>query len=302
MNERVGFGLPLWIGVCVVLFANAPEPPAAKPPTADELAAMQREADFVVREARAWQRDHGDRAWPRHLAHGQLAIVIDDVGREIHLLERFIALRYRLTFSVLPGSVYATGAQLRLQADRRRYREVLLHLPMEPKVAAKMFEGPNASESFLRVDDDGRSLRAKTLAALDAVPSAVGVNNHMGSRLTGERRAMDAVASALRERGVFWLDSRTHHQTVAVEAMQAAGMRALSRTVFLDNDLDRSAIRARLLEAAERSEQSPDLPVVAIGHPSAELLEVLRAELPRVFARQINIVPVSHLLRERDEN
>lgn len=293
MTTHAGIGLPLWIAAAVGLFWAAPRPPEPPREQPEDVAATERATGFVIRDTKAWQAEHGDRSLPWDEADGHLAIVIDDVGRELHVLEKLISLRYRLTFAILPGSVYATGAQLRLAADRRRYREALLHLPMEPLDGTQMHEGAEATESFLQTSDDAKTLREKTAAALERVPAAIGVNNHMGSKLTADREAMDAVMSELSERELFFLDSRTHASTQAIAAAEHAGVPAISRQVFLDNDLDREQMRAQLLEAARLSKLGP---TVAIGHPSADLYEVLLETLPALLDEGVSIEPLSHVL------
>jgi polysaccharide deacetylase 2 family uncharacterized protein YibQ len=72
-----------------------------------------------------------------------------------------------------------------------------------------MLEGQEPGETFLRVGDPPEAAARRARAALARVPGAVGVNNHMGSRLTAERAAMDALMPVLRARGLFFLDSRT---------------------------------------------------------------------------------------------
>ncbi|MCR9161514.1 MAG: divergent polysaccharide deacetylase family protein [Nannocystaceae bacterium] len=295
-DDKPGWGLPLWVAAAVVLFWIAPRPPQSPRQLPEDIAAMQRTTDFVVRDTRQWQRDHGDRSLPWSEADGHLAIVIDDVGRELHLLEKLLSLRYRLTFSVLPGAVYADGVQLRLAADRRRYREVMLHLPMEPSDPAAMAEGLESQETFLLTTDDAETIERKTRAALDEVPAAIAVNNHMGSKLTADRTAMDAVMSVLAQREVFFLDSRTHHDTQAVVAARAAGVPALSRQVFLDHEVSAEAIAAQLDEAARLSRLGP---TVAIGHPSAQMYEVLATKLPELLAQGVSVYPLSHVLEHQ---
>lgn len=292
-DQKPGWGLPLWIAAAVVLFWIAPRPPEAPRQLPEDVLAMQRAANFVVRDAQQWQRDHGDQSLPWAEADGHLAIVIDDVGRELHLFEKLLSLRYRLTFSVLPGSVYAAGTQLRLDADRRRYREVMLHLPMEPADGKAMREGDEAKETFLLRTDDAETIRRKTEAALEKVPAAVGINNHMGSGLTADRDAMDAVMEVLSDRQLFFLDSRTHHDTQGIAAASAAGVPALARQVFLDHDASAEAIAAQLDEAARLSKIGP---TVAIGHPSAEMYEVLAAKLPELLQQGVAVYPLSHVL------
>ena len=291
---RVPSSLILWIAAACVLFLIAPRPPEPPPMTLEERLAQQRAADFIVRDAQQWQARRGDLIVPWDEAEGHLAIVIDDVGRELHLLDKLLALRFRISFAVLPGSTYAAGAQLRLRDDRRRYREILLHLPMEPLDGAQMLEGAEARETFLLHTDDPHVLRAKLDAALQRVPAATGVNNHMGSSLTTNREAMDVVMAELRERGLYFVDSRTNADSQAGLAAAAAGVRTAAREVFLDNEVSEAAIEAQLLRAANLAREHP---VIAIGHPSAELHAVLERKLPELHEAGIGVYPVSRLLR-----
>ena len=245
-----------------------------------------------MRDAEQWREDTGDLTVPWDQARGHLAIVIDDTGRELELFEKLLDLRFELSFSVLPGSVYTDGVQQRLREDQRRPREILLHLPMEPLDPDAM-GGPDANEEFLLASDDPDQLQYKLDAALERVPEAVGINNHMGSRLTADREAMDALMPTLRERGMYFFDSRTTPKTVAATRAQAAGVPTISRKVFLDHEPGRDAIRTSLAEAVGYARQEP---TVVIAHPSLELVEVLREELPRLHAQGIGIYPLSRVI------
>ena len=288
-----GAGLVAWVlGACAAMWF-APRPPPPPPVTAAEQAAWARSAEQAVARAAAWQARFGDRTIPWDEATGHLAIVVDDVGRDLHLLDALLDLRERLTFSVLPGAPYAAGAQLRLLADDRRLREVWLHLPMEPERAELMGEGSEAAETFLLRDDDDAALAAKVRAALARVPAAVGVNNHMGSALSADPRAMAAVMGVLCPRGYAFLDSRTTAASVAARAARRAGCPVAERTVFLDADPAEPAIAAALERAVERAEQAP---TVAIVHPSPEAVRVLRTRLPGLAARGVGVYPLTELL------
>lgn len=290
---RPPWSLVAWLGLCVGLMAAAPLPPDPPPASDDEKVIRQREVDMVVRDTQRWQREHGDRTLPWDDAKGHLAIVIDDVGRELHLFEQLLALRYPLTFSILPGSVYAAGVQTRLRGDRRRYREIMLHLPMEPARTSMMFEGAEAGETFLRLGDDPATLRAAVEDALTRVPAAVGVNNHMGSALTRDAAAMREVMAVLAPRPLYFIDSRTIGDTQAEAMAQRAGVPSLRREVFLDHDPSAAAIEAALDDAAKLSR---DHPVVAIAHPSPEVVEVLQRRLPDLYARGVGVYPASRLV------
>lgn len=285
--------LVAWVALAGALFLLAEPPPEPPPAGPEDRAIRDRMAAWAVRDAEQWVEHEGDLELEWAQADGHLAIVIDDIGRELDMFEELLDLRFALTFSVLPGSVYATGVQQRLLVDDRRPRDILLHLPMEPLDPGAMRLDVEAGEIYLLASDDPAQLRAKTLAALDRVPHAVGVNNHMGSKLSANPRAMAAIMPALHERGVFFLDSRTIPTTVAADQAERAGLPTLSRHVFLDHDPAPKAIRAALEQAAERSRSEP---TVAIAHPSQALVEVLREELPALHARGVGVYPLSRLL------
>ncbi|HVI01905.1 MAG TPA: divergent polysaccharide deacetylase family protein [Enhygromyxa sp.] len=292
MLTRPTMLLLAWIVIACAAFLLVPPPP--EPPAVDpqDKAIRDRMATWAVRDAEQWTVEEGDLTLPWAEAEGHLAIVIDDVGRELELFEKLLDLRFALSFSVLPGSVYAVGVQQRLQADHRRPRDVLLHLPMEPVDPAAM-GGVEIGETFLLATDSPEQLRRKLDAALTRVPAAIGINNHMGSRLTTDAAAMAAIMPVLRERELFFLDSRTNPQTVAAREAEQAGVPTISRKVFLDHEPGREAIRAALREAAAHAREQP---TVAIAHPSIDLVEVLREELPRLHADKVVVYPLSRVL------
>jgi polysaccharide deacetylase 2 family uncharacterized protein YibQ len=284
------WSLALWCLTAALLLWLAPPPPPPPVTSAEDEAIFQRTVDQTVERTRRWQHERGDQTIEWDQARGHLAIVIDDVGSELHLFEQLHALRFPLTFSVLPGAVYAPGAQLRLRADRRRPREILLHLPCEPEDLAKMGDAAEPGERFLRAEDSPAQLQEALTAALQRVPGAVGVSNHPGSRLTASRAAMDALMPALRARGLYFLDS-PHSQ--ALSAAEEAEVPALGRDLVLDADPSPAAVLAQLERAAERAEQRP---VVVIAHPSPAVVETLREGLPRLHARGIGVYPLRELL------
>ena len=286
-------GLLAWIVLAAVLMWLAPDPPPVPIYTAEETAVWDRTMREAGENARAWQRDRGDQVLEWDRARGHLAIVIDDVGRELHLLDQLVALRHPLSFSVLPRSVYAMGVQLRLRADGRRYREVWLHLPMEPLEPDRMREGHESEEDFLLAADEDETLRLKIEDALARVPTAMGVNNHMGSRLTQDRRAMDVIMGELAGRNLRFLDSRTTADSVALTAARAHHVPSVARNVFLDHEPGPRAIEAALRQAAK---QALNEPTVAIAHPSPALVRVLQTTLPGLHEQGIGIFPLSEIV------
>jgi len=215
----------------------------------------------------------------------RIALVIDDLGRRVQDVADFAALDVPLSYGVLPFESHT--AQV-VRALRARGVEVLCHLPMEPRNGAN--PGPGALT--------GRMSRAEleqgTRWALAAVEGASGVNNHMGSSLSADRRSMRTILEVVRAERLFYLDSRTTADSVAYATAREMGIPAAERQVFLDGDVAPEAIRGqfrRLLEVARRNGSA-----IAIGHPHASTLEVLAGEIPLARRAGYEFVPVSYLV------
>ena len=214
--------------------------------------------------------------------------MIDDLGNDDAALARVAALPAAVAGAVLPGLARSRETANVLRAAGK---EVLLHLPMEP-VDPRARPGPGLVRTGMT-----RAQVAEVVAAdLDDVPGAEGVNNHMGSRASADRPTMDAVLSVLKQRGLYFLDSRTTAFTVAAEEAGRLGVPCRSRSVFLDDVADESAIRNQLERALgdARSEGA----AVAIGHPHPKTLAVLERELPRLGSRGVRLVRVSDLIAD----
>lgn len=220
----------------------------------------------------------------------RLALVIDDLGRDVAEVERLLALGVPISYAVLPFEPESERVALRL---REAGAEVLVHLPME--AAGGGDPGPGAVLERL----SPRRIAKRTETAVDAVPGATGVNNHMGSRITADEGAMGAILDVVARRGLFFLDSRTTAETRAFDWARERGLAAAKRDVFLDDDPAPEAVAAQFaawLDAARANGAA-----IAIGHPRAATLAVLERELPRARAAGFELVPVSFLL-ERSES
>ncbi|HEX3529549.1 MAG TPA: divergent polysaccharide deacetylase family protein [Thermoanaerobaculia bacterium] len=215
----------------------------------------------------------------------RVALVIDDLGRSTDDLIPLARLGVTITYAVLPFEENTPAVVEQLRSQRK---EILLHLPMQPK------HGENPGPGALRLGMTDGELRNRTLAALQAVPGAVGVNNHMGSGLSADARSMNAILQVLSARGLFFLDSRTGPDSVGYRTALALGVPAAERQVFLDSDPGIPAAQEqfrRLLEVARTRGAA-----VAIGHPHPDTLAMLAEEVPRAKAQGVDFVPVSYLL------
>jgi polysaccharide deacetylase 2 family uncharacterized protein YibQ len=162
---------------------------------------------------------------------------------------------------------------------------------MEPENYPAADPGPGA----ILVSMDTESIRQTVHTALNSVPFAVGVNNHMGSRATADLKTMTWVMQELSARKVAFIDSRTTPSTVAEEAARAQGVPVARRHVFLDNTRSEKAVRRQLDEAVYRCRLEGE--IIAIGHVDEVTIKVLAADLPGLADRGADLVKPSDLTR-----
>ena len=217
----------------------------------------------------------------------KLAIILDDFGNDREAEEAVFALHYPLTISVLPYHAHSTEIA---EEAQRRGLEVMLHLPMR----AIANETPEAHQ--LEAGMSGEEVARVLNGMLESVPTADGVNNHEGSLATTDAKLMGELMPLLKQRDLFFVDSRTTAATVAFEAAEHAGVRSGFRNVpFLDDVQDVGAIRKQL-ELAMRGAKEKGT-AIAIGHPHAETLRALKEVLPQAETEGVHLVYVSELVK-----
>lgn len=214
------------------------------------------------------------------------AIVIDDLGQNPAHLSRLADLGIPITLSVLPGLPHSRAIA---EKARRNSMEVFLHLPMEPVGFPEKQPGPGALLAEMTDEEISRLLQE----SFAAVPGVAGVNNHMGSLLTTDARAMNIVMKELKARNLLFLDSKTSPDSLAFETAYRHNLPAARRDIFLDAHDDeefiRGQVRELLLLAKERGN------AIGIGHPYRSTLKVLEEMRDEIVASGIEWVTVSSL-------
>ena len=119
-----------------------------------------------------------------------VAIIIDDMGFDYGMASKFLKLKSPFAFSVLPHSPFQKKIA---SSAHEQGREVLLHLPMEPIEYPETDPGEGALLSTMTPDQ----LIGQLKRNLNVVPFVVGVNNHMGSKLTQDAARMRQVFTVL---------------------------------------------------------------------------------------------------------
>lgn len=217
----------------------------------------------------------------------EVAIIIDDIGYSRKMARKIGDLDGALTFSVLPQSPY--NREIAAEAHGKGI-QIMLHLPMEPMEFPKVNPGPGALLVSMDVDDMIETLYDD----LADVPYVVGVNNHMGSRMTAISTRMYQIFTVLKKRDLFFIDSRTSAQSLCRPSARLLQITFGERDVFLDHNLEKETIRKQvraLIHTAERNGQA-----IGIGHPHTMTYDVLREELPEL-RKKVRLVHASDIVK-----
>lgn len=221
-----------------------------------------------------------------------IAIIIDDLGHDLHNGQRAIKLPGPVTYAILPHTKY--GRKLATAAHNKQ-KEILLHQPMqslgnEDPGPGKIIAGMPNLEIAITIKNN-----------LKTVPHAIGINNHMGSLLTQSPREMAAVMATIQEQGnLFFIDSLTTNKSIASDMAAMFEIPIISRNIFLDSDRNEKAINKQfdlLLQSARRQGSS-----LAIGHPYSQTLSVLEKRLPQLAQNGIQLIFLSELVKSKNQS
>ena len=214
----------------------------------------------------------------------RIAIIIDDLGYQFEAGMRALNLPGPISYAVLP--VTPSGTSLAYAAHAKG-KEVLLHLPLE-SVDRENQEEPGA----ITLDMSRDAFHEAFGVALASVPHAIGVSNHRGSLLTRHPGHMTWLMEEIAARdGMFFIDSFTTKESVALQIASESGIAATRRHVFLDNDRSPQALRKQFDRLTALARQKGI--AVAIGHPYPETMEFLERELRELDNSTIMLIPVS---------
>jgi polysaccharide deacetylase 2 family uncharacterized protein YibQ len=189
----------------------------------------------------------------------RIAIIIDDLGYRLDAGRRAVELPGPISFAVLPGTPGARSLAVRAF---ERGKEVLLHLPLQAMVSDR-----NEEPLSIRLD----------------------ITRHPGHMrwLMEEIQARD---------NLFFVDSFTTHESIAIKIADETGVDARKRDVFLDPDQHPETV-AREFERMKQLAVKRGS-VIVIGHPHSSTLDLLERELPKLEAEGFELVTISELVRD----
>ena len=166
-----------------------------------------------------------------------------------------------------------------------------MHLPLQARP-----DDPAEEPMRINLDMNRDEFRDTFDRAFASVPHAVGVNNHRGSLLTRHPGHMQWLMEEIQARdAVFFVDSFTTHQSVALQLAGELGVHARKRDVFLDPDPAPETVAREFKRMKRLAVQRGS--VVVIGHPHAATLDLLERELPKLADEGFRLVAISELMQ-----
>jgi len=220
-----------------------------------------------------------------------VAFVIDDFGNNMSGTAEILALPVPLTVAVMP---FLPSTKQDAELAHQKGHDVFVHMPMEPVKGKRSWLGPGA----ITTDLSDEEIRSRVQKAIDDVPHAIGMNNHMGSKVTADERIMRIIMSVVKERGLIYLDSRTTDKSVASKIATEMGVPHTENQIFLDDVYSVPHITQQMEKICKRIGTHPIC--VAIGHvgpPGKKTASVLRQYIPRI-QKEAEFVTISKLVNQ----
>ena len=149
----------------------------------------------------------------------------------------------------------------------------------------------------ITVDLTPDEVKQRVYEAIETVPYAKGLNNHMGSLAVENEKIVRAVVEVAKERNLFIVDSGTSPNSKFPEIAEEMGVPLLKRDVFLDNICSISHVNKQMKKLAKIVEIKGQ--GIAIGHVgvTGEVCSIGVLQSMKEFKkRQIKVVFATELL------
>ncbi len=195
-------------------------------------------------------------------AKPKLAIIIDDMAtrEQVNALK---ATKLKLTPSFFPPD--STHPRTHILA--REFEFFMVHLPLQARnFRDEELQTLYTSDTLDYIEDE--IVRIKR-----AFGGVKFINNHTGSLFTSDTSAMRRLFRVLRAQGLIFVDSRTSGSSKAALVAREFGQMPIKRDIFLDNEPQIPAIRAKIAEAVQIARKNGF--AIAIAHPKRSTFRAL---------------------------
>lgn len=221
----------------------------------------------------------------------KLAIVIDDLGNNMEGSEKILNLPIPLTVAIMP---FLPSTKADAELAHQNNKEVIVHLPMEPLSGKASWLGPGAILAGLSDSE----VKKRVEAAIADVPYAVGMNNHMGSKITKNKHMMRIILSVCKEHNLYFLDSKTAHNSVVAEVAEELGVPYIVNNVFLDDHYNEPHITKQMNYVLKTVKDRPRTVIIGhVGPPGKYTSAVIERAIPSLQENTL-IVPLTVIIED----
>ncbi|MCT4563416.1 MAG: divergent polysaccharide deacetylase family protein [Maledivibacter sp.] len=222
---------------------------------------------------------------------GYIVLIIDDFGNHGDGTDEMMDLNIPITAAVMPFMPYSSSDA---EAAYNANLEVIMHLAMEPNVGKKEWLGPRG----ITCDLSNEEVKSIVYDGLKEIKYATGINNHMGSKATQDKRIMKAILEVAKDKNLFFVDSKTSPKSVISETAEILEVPCLTRDVFLDGTKDTAHIRKQILKLGDIALKRGY--AIGIGHVGVEggkaTAQAIKSAYPLLSEKGIGFITVKQLI------
>jgi polysaccharide deacetylase 2 family uncharacterized protein YibQ len=217
---------------------------------------------------------------------GRIVIVLDDWGYSLNNLSIIEQIKQPLTCAILPG---LKNSNLVMQKLNNLGFEIILHLPMEPK------EKYNLENNTITLGMDAGQISKIFEQDLSSITFAKGISNHMGSRITEDKKSSSMVMTEAKKRKLYFFDSFVTNQSVCPFLAKKINIKFAKRDIFLDNQNDSEYIKGQLIKLKNLARRQGS--AIGIGHDRKNTLLVLKEMLGQLEKEGYKFVFLSQVVQ-----
>lgn len=218
---------------------------------------------------------------------GKIAIIIDDNGYSTKDCDHLESIPQPLTIAILPAQKFS---RYMAYCAHDQHKGIMLHMPMEPYVTNDRYP----KDYIVRTDMSDDMIRSRLSDSLTDIPYVQGVNNHMGSKATEDRRLMSIVLEEMKAKNLFFIDSLVTSKSICRETARSYHVPFAQRNVFLDNVNSRKYIENQFQELTRKARENGQ--AIGIGHARPLTWQILKEQLTALENEGYEILTIKDLL------